>query len=175
MPDTLIADDVDHGITRRGTVGMTSDAARWGQWGFTLIELLIVVAVVAILAAVAYPSYQESLARARRADAKDALMGARLAQEKFRANCPQYATTMGAADSCDPATDTYQMNYAPGSPDGHYAVAIVAGSVSATNYTMTATPVAGGAQDGDDCGTFALNENGEDTSGTYADARCWDR
>jgi len=175
MPDTLIAVCADRGIPCRGAAGMTSGAAPPRQWGFTLIELLIVVAVVAILAAVAYPSYQESLERARRADAKDALLGARLAQEKFRANCPQYATTMGAADNCDPPTDTYQMNYAPGSPDGHYTVAIVAGSVSATGYTMTATPVVGGAQVGDDCGTFALNENGEDTSGTYADARCWDR
>jgi prepilin-type N-terminal cleavage/methylation domain-containing protein len=63
--------------------------------GFTLIELLVVFAVVAILAAVAYPSYQDSVARARRTDAKDALLGARFAQEKFRSSCPQYATTMG--------------------------------------------------------------------------------
>jgi type IV pilus assembly protein PilE len=65
------------------------------------------------------------------------------------------------------------MNYASTSPEGHYTVAIVA--ASATSYNMTATPVTGGAQEGDACGTFALDETGEDTGGTYASGDCWGR
>jgi type IV pilus assembly protein PilE len=68
--------------------------------GFTLVELLIGLVIVAILAAVALPSYEKTVLRARRVDAREALMLLLSAQERLRANCSQYAAALGPADDC---------------------------------------------------------------------------
>jgi type IV pilus assembly protein PilE len=71
--------------------------------GLTLIELLVVVVIVGILAAIAVPLYSGHMQRARRADAKTALLQVRAAQEMWRAEKGTYSldraelqTTMGA-------------------------------------------------------------------------------
>ena len=51
--------------------------------GVTLIELMIVVVIVAILAAVSYPNYREFTARAKRNEAKAALLQIATNQERF--------------------------------------------------------------------------------------------
>lgn len=58
-------------------------SARKPSHGFTAIELLIVVVVLGVLAAIAYPSYQEQIGKARRNDAKTALMGLASALERY--------------------------------------------------------------------------------------------
>jgi type IV pilus assembly protein PilE len=115
--------------------------------GFTLIELMITIAVIAILAGLAYPSYTEYVMRARRADAKAALLKVQLAQEKYRANNTSYGTLA-------------QIGVLSTSPDQYYTIAVT--SNTATDYTATATPT--GVQAGDSCGTFAVNKNGKTTS-----------
>ena len=128
--------------------------------GFTLIELMIVVAIVAILAMVALPSYLDTLQKGRRADAMAALLKVQLALEKYRATHTGFASlsTLGLGTR---------------SPDGHYQLEM--SSSSSSTYRVTATPVTGGKQAGDPCGTFAVNQDGPDYSGSYADARCWNR
>eukprot|EP00456_Euglypha_rotunda_P052701 TRINITY_DN4249_c0_g1_i3.p2 TRINITY_DN4249_c0_g1~~TRINITY_DN4249_c0_g1_i3.p2 ORF type:complete len:149 (-),score=44.32 TRINITY_DN4249_c0_g1_i3:10-456(-) len=51
--------------------------------GFTLIELMIIVAIVAILAAIAFPSYSAYVRKARRVDAKNAVLDLASREEKF--------------------------------------------------------------------------------------------
>jgi type IV pilus assembly protein PilE len=125
--------------------------------GFTLLELMIVVAIIGILASIAYPAYTEYVKKAKRADAKAALLNAQLAQEKYRANHTTYGAAVG------------DINVNAASADGYYTIAVA--SADATTYTMTATPT--GSQTGDSCGTFAVNQAGKLTTGSYADADCW--
>lgn len=129
--------------------------------GFTLIELMVVVALIGILAAIAVPAYTEYARKARRADAKRALIGLQLQQEKWRASNPSYTTVMGSAG----------LNWPTTSSDGYYSLRVVPGSASATAYNMEAQPI--GRQAGDRCGTFAINQSGNNTTGSYANADCW--
>lgn len=151
--------------------------------GITLIELMVVVAIVGILAAIAYPGYQEQIRRARRADAQAALMGLANALERhFTANntyCD--AGGGGGANSCGGATnDTGSPSiYSTQSPlDGlpkYYNLTI--NPVTASSYTLNATPITGTAQAGDKCGTFTLTHTGVKgisggSGGATADT-CW--
>jgi type IV pilus assembly protein PilE len=132
--------------------------------GFTLIELLTVVVIIGVLAALAFPAYQDYGSRARRADAKQALLTAQLMQERYRVNNASYAVT---------TTTIWSNNGTVLSLDGYYTINAVSGTV--TSYSVTATPVGGSLQDGDDCGTFAVDEGGDDVSGSFASADCWNK
>jgi len=126
--------------------------------GFTLIELMIVVAVIGILASIAYPSYQEYVLRAKRGDAKAALLSVQLAEEKYRANNVSYGTLaqlgLGAMVSSD----------------GYYDITIPT-TPTAAAYSITATPKSPHADA--KCATLVIDQDGVKTAfGTDA-ANCW--
>jgi type IV pilus assembly protein PilE len=129
--------------------------------GFTLIELMIAVAVVVILSAIAIPAYNSFVLKSARSDAMSALMDLRLQEETYRLKNPEYAVTLSSL-GVDATT-----------PNGKYDIAITA--ADAASFTATASPAAGTSQTSDDCGTFAIDQDGPDTSGSYADASCWKR
>ena len=51
--------------------------------GVTLMELMIVVVIIGILTAMAYPSYRQYVAKAKRNEAKAALLQISTMQERF--------------------------------------------------------------------------------------------
>ena len=62
--------------------------------GITLIELMIVITILGILAAVAFPSYQKFMQRAKRNEAKAALLQIATNQERWYLNNNRYTTDM---------------------------------------------------------------------------------
>jgi type IV pilus assembly protein PilE len=141
--------------------------------GFTLIEVMITVAIIGILAGIAYPSYKEYVMKGRRSDAKAGLLSLQLAQEKFRANCLQYATGIATTRSC--VTGTYNLLGSATSPNSYYDLSIVSADGSA--YSLKATRKTSGLQNGDKCGDFLIDQNGSKTiinaATGYTAATCW--
>lgn len=135
--------------------------------GFTLIELLVVVVIVGIVAAIAVPSYNSYVLKSRRADAFDAVTFVQQEQERYRSQHTEYAA--GFDDLKIPTASTA----------GHYQLSL--SEVSPRGYTLTAVPVAGGAQVKDlDCqsfkvlvfkGTAARSATAKDGGDTTA--KCW--
>jgi len=129
--------------------------------GVTLIELMIVVVVVSILAAVAYPNYRDYAARAKRNEARAALLQLATNQERFYLNNNTFSadmTQLGFTD--DPFT----------TDSGSYVVDVTA--ASASNFSATATYQLGGTEAGK-CLTFTLDGRGVKTSGP--ETNCWAR
>jgi len=123
---------------------------------------MIVIAIVGILAAVAYPSYTDSVSAARRTDAMNNLLKYQIEQEKYRARNVAYAGDFNALLGAGPAAIT--------SSELFYTLTIAGNT--ATTFTITATPA--GAQVGDTCGNFVVNQNGPDFV-AGANATCWNQ
>lgn len=131
-------------------------ARKSGSAGFTLVELMIAVAILAIVAAVALPIYNQYSQRTYRAEAQADLMRCAQAMERFAA---QNFTYTGAvlANVCDPeSVQQNRYNFALNVPNDN-------------QFTITATPVAGGPMDGDGMLTYdEAGLRGWDTSGNGA-------
>lgn len=78
--------------------------------GFTLIELMIAVAIVAIIAAVAFPSFQDSIRKGRRAESMAAVAAVQQSQERWRANNPNYSTSLTELRVTEPALYTLSLS-----------------------------------------------------------------
>lgn len=135
--------------------------------GFTLIELMITVAVIGILAGIAYPSYQDSVMKSRRRDAQGALVGLANAMERHFTETNSY---LGSADA-----DDRPIIFAIQSPvdGGTAAYELFINPVSATTFTLQATPT--GAQANDKCGDLTLTNTGARgfTGSNATTTDCW--
>jgi prepilin-type N-terminal cleavage/methylation domain-containing protein len=125
------------------------------------VGLVIAIAIVGILASIAYPSYVNQMRQAKRADCEGALLQLASVMERDFSRNNQYQNLIGAgnfSNQCpiDGGTASYNLGYQ---------------ALTATTYTLQATPV--GPQAGDPCGTLTLSnalQKGQ-SSGTLAE--CW--
>jgi type IV pilus assembly protein PilE len=130
--------------------------------GITLIELMVVVVIVSILVSIAYPNYQEFTARAKRNEARAALLRLATNQERFYINNNTFTddlTSLGFASTPTVMTET-----------GYYEIEVT--SANAGDFSATATYQHGGAE-ADKCLTFSIDARGAKTS--TPDTNCWER
>ncbi|WP_432454788.1 MULTISPECIES: type IV pilin protein [unclassified Agarivorans] len=128
--------------------------------GFTLIEVMITVAIVAILAAVAYPSYLSHVQTTRREEAKRTLVEAAQHMESYYSMNLTYS---GAASSGSLTIYTPTHNFSD-----YYTLST--SGMSASAYTLSATPKSTAAQASDHCGTMSINSTGLTTPSSGG---CW--
>jgi type IV pilus assembly protein PilE len=108
--------------------------------GLTLIELMVVLAGLALLTTLALPSWEEYLRRGRRSDAVTALSQLQQTQERWRAQHPTYATSLGPDGLALPgvsAAGFYELatTVSPDSATTAYRVTAVARGIQAADAT----------------------------------------
>lgn len=135
--------------------------------GFTLIEVMVVVALVGILAAIAYPSYQSFIQRGQRSQAISVLRENAQFMERNFTEANRYDQNAAGVALVLP------FNNSPREGTATYGIALAA--VTATTYSLAATPIAGTVAAGDACGTLTLNNLGQQGVGGSDVATCWNR
>jgi len=130
--------------------------------GITLTELMIVVVIVGILATIAYPSYREFAARAKRNEAKAALLQIATMQERFYLQNNTYTTDLTQLGFVNTPCET--------TDSGTYVFCVP--NADANNFTAVATYQNADTELGK-CATFQITGDGAKTSNPLPD--CWTR
>ena len=134
------------------------------QRGFTLIELMIVVAIIGILAAIAVPQYTDYVTRSRRADGQSTLLQVAQELERCYTQFSAYNNANCAVVTSGAVSQT--------SPEGYYVIAATGTALSASAFTLTATPQGTQAANDSDCPTLTVNQLGERTPDPDPN-NCW--
>lgn len=122
--------------------------------GITLIELMIVVVIVGILAAIAYPSYRSYTVKGNRKAAQSFMLSVASRQEQMMLDQRRYIN----AGTHTLIASNLRMSV-PDEVSRFYTISATAFNASTPpGYTVTAVPLAGTAQAGDQ--TLSLGSDG---------------
>lgn len=144
------------------------------ELGFTLLELMIVVAIVGILAAIAFTIYSAQVQKARRTDARTAVLDLAGREERFFSvanNYSQIPTDVGySAFPQIVGSGYYTINVTVPDP------AFVAAGGAGPSYVITATAINQQLADSS-CASFSINQLGKqsslDSGNVDSTAICW--
>ena len=132
--------------------------------GFTLMELMIVVAIIAILSAIAYPSYITYITKSHRVAAEGCLSEYANYMERY------YTTNLTYSTATLPTLDCA----VPQQTGNNYSYDLPASALSASKYSVTATPAAVQASRDANCGTLSLDQTGaRSVTGPGGVSMCW--
>ncbi len=135
------------------------------SYGFTLIELVISLAIVAILAAIAFPAYQDHVRKARRADAKAALVELAQWMERNYTEALRYDQDSNGGAIALPFTEVPREG-----SNKYYDLTL--SNLTATTFNLNAAPKS--AQVHDKCKTLTLTHTGlKGTTSGLGIGECW--
>ncbi len=126
------------------------------QSGFTLIELMIVVLIISIIMMVGLPSYKQYVTKTRRVDATGNLLELSQYMERYYTENGCYHQSPCAGGG---AALALPFNKSP--KEGtttHYNLTIP--TLTATTFTLNATPINDQLSSDTDCGTLTLSHTG---------------
>lgn len=138
------------------------------QQGFTLIELMVTVAIIGIIASIAIPSYSSYILKSNRSAAESFILGVANKEEQYILDARQYA---GIAALPGDTTGLTTLSIAPVPPEVSRNYSITIGGVTATTYTVTATPIGSQLVRDTLCGAVSINQAGVKTAGALSS--CW--
>lgn len=168
------------------SIQQSSNAQRAASFGYTLIELMIVVAIIAILMAFAISSYSNYVVKTNRSAATGCLSEYASYMERYYTTNLSYAAAPASSSTAAPVP-----NSAIGSPSpmvldcastaqtgNNYTYSLPAPAVSATAYTIEATPINAQLTRDTQCGTLTLDQHGSRTAASGSTsatvlAQCW--
>lgn len=139
--------------------------------GFTLIELVVVLLVLSILAFIALPSYQESVRRAKRAEAWAVLMKTMQQQERYYSVHGSYA----AFSAAKPQSFIWYSGSSPESSAYEISAAACEGYTLKQCVMLTAepgTPRVQRSYSDPGCGSLSFNSAGKRSAGGNG-RTCW--
>jgi type IV pilus assembly protein PilE len=157
-----------------------------GPHGFTLIELVVAMVIVAILASIAIPSYSSYVRKARRVDAKTAVLDAASLEERYYSTNYSYtnsAVNLGYA-TAGLVTVPAAPVVSPATPltvgSGYYQLTIptltAPTATTPAAYAITATALGDQLND-KSCYQFTVTSTGLRTANNQAQAdttaTCW--
>ncbi len=131
------------------------------QPGFTLIEVMVVVVIIGILASIALPSYENSMRKSRRGSAQAFMMDVAQREQAFLLDSRSYAVGADALTTLNMAV--------PAEVSAFYTIGVTEVAGAPPDFTITATPIAGGKQVPD--GVLVLRSDGTKTRA--GDASKW--